>query len=475
VGHAPVTAWRRVLVIAGVAAAARFAFLAGLELYADEAYYWTWSLRPAFGYYDHPPMVAWLAGLSSALFPSEMGLRALFVGCSALAILFAALTAKELSDDPRAPVWAALFAAVAPMLTLTGAMALPDAPLEAAYAAAVWLVVRATGRTWLWAGLAWGLAMLSKYTGGLIAPAMVVALAFDPTLRAEMKTKWPWLGGLVATLVFAPCLVWNAQHDFVSIRFQLGHGFNRAGSLGETAAYLGAVLAGLGPVVAGLAGWWFVKAPSPPRGAGSTGARVRLAALTLFPLAITTWSALRGHVEANWAALVYPSLCAAAGAALVNLSARRVAWLGGFSVAFGLAVASFFAIEVRSPHFASPKAPPIERFHGWRDLTGKIVALEGAPPPYAQVSNYQDASELAYYAGWRRFGATFARPSQFDLWATPPSPGERVVVVSRHPFSPENARDLRADETPPVQLDAVFAGTAIRTLWVTPSSERSER
>jgi 4-amino-4-deoxy-L-arabinose transferase-like glycosyltransferase len=27
-------------------------------LTADEAYYWMWSKHLAFGYYDHPPMVA---------------------------------------------------------------------------------------------------------------------------------------------------------------------------------------------------------------------------------------------------------------------------------------------------------------------------------------------------------------------------------------------------------------------------------
>ena len=40
--------------------------LTGLRLIAaaraglapDESYYWLWAQHPAFGYYDHPPMVA---------------------------------------------------------------------------------------------------------------------------------------------------------------------------------------------------------------------------------------------------------------------------------------------------------------------------------------------------------------------------------------------------------------------------------
>ncbi|MDD3530970.1 MAG: hypothetical protein PHS77_13950, partial [Gallionellaceae bacterium] len=51
------TAWR-------VLAAAH----SGIELYADEAQYWTWSLAPAWGYYSKPPMVAWAIWLGTSIF-----------------------------------------------------------------------------------------------------------------------------------------------------------------------------------------------------------------------------------------------------------------------------------------------------------------------------------------------------------------------------------------------------------------------
>src|SRR5574342_803708 len=59
---------RALLAVVAIAAATAllraFAFR-GLDLYTDEAYYWLWSTRPAAGYFDHPPMVAWLVALSS--------------------------------------------------------------------------------------------------------------------------------------------------------------------------------------------------------------------------------------------------------------------------------------------------------------------------------------------------------------------------------------------------------------------------
>ena len=38
------------------------------ELIFDEAYYWHYAKNLTFGYFDHPPMVAWLIGLSSFFF-----------------------------------------------------------------------------------------------------------------------------------------------------------------------------------------------------------------------------------------------------------------------------------------------------------------------------------------------------------------------------------------------------------------------
>src|SRR5919206_1781225 len=107
--------WIGVAAVAAAAAAARAVAFAPTELYADEAYYWLWSLRPAAGYYDHPPLVAWLIALSAPVVPGEVGVRLLFLAAGALTVVFAALLARELSPDARAPLYAAALAAAAPM------------------------------------------------------------------------------------------------------------------------------------------------------------------------------------------------------------------------------------------------------------------------------------------------------------------------------------------------------------------------
>ena len=44
-------------------------------LFEDEAYYWVWSKNLAFGYFDHPPLVALWVRISSLFFDSELGVR----------------------------------------------------------------------------------------------------------------------------------------------------------------------------------------------------------------------------------------------------------------------------------------------------------------------------------------------------------------------------------------------------------------
>ena len=463
---------RAVWAIAAAAVLARVLMTGGLELYADEAYYWLWSRRPALGYFDHPPVVAWLIALSSAVLHGEIGVRILFVACGGLAVVFAALAAREASDDPRAPVYAALLAAAAPLLSLTGALALPDGPVEAAYAGSTWLIARARGRRWLVAGVAVGLALLSKYTAALLAPALVLLVLWDRDLREELRTPWPWTGAAVAIAVFLPCFLWDASHGFVSLGFQLHHGFRRLPSLETFLEFVGGQVVGPGPVVAVLAAVLPFAARRP--------AEKRLAAISLLPILVTTWSATRGPVEANWTDLAYPGMCAAAAVVLCRLSAGRA--LVAASVALGLALQVAFAVEARSPRLVAPDSPAVERFHGWREFAVKAKEAAslacgeiGNPPgcdasdPFVYAQDYQYASELAFYAGWRRIGPAQNRPTQLDVWADRPPEGSGFLYVGSAGSDPGRIA-LGEGQGRTLSFEVRLGDTRLRIGTVTPFS-----
>jgi 4-amino-4-deoxy-L-arabinose transferase-like glycosyltransferase len=435
---------RAALAVAAVATAAALArALAFLptELYADEAYYWLWSRRLAAGYFDHPPLVAWLVAAGAALVPGELGVRLPFLACGALAVVFAALLARELAADApgaldrgEAAVLGAALCAAAPLLHVLGAMALPDAPVATAYTAALWLLARARGPRWALAGVAVGAALLAKYTAALLAPALLLLVVWDGELRRELRTPWPWLGAAVAVALFAPCLAWNARHGWVSIRFQLAHGFGADATLRSVAEYAAGQLAGAGPVALAVG----VAALARAR----TSAWKRVAAAALLPLAVTTWAALRGRVEANWPALAWPALAAAAGAQLAGWrrarARRALAW---GSAALALALLAVFGVEQRSARLLAGSLA-VERFHGGRALAREARALSagacaaaGCDParPFVVPASYQVAGALGYYGGFDRLGAALERPSQLDVWGERPAPGEVPLLVRSGP------------------------------------------
>src|SRR5471032_1356596 len=89
-----------------------------VPLTADEAYYWSWSLHPAFGYTDHPPLVAWLIRLGRALGSGPGFVRLPFVVCEAVAALAVGRAAMLLAGSARAGVCAALLFALIPQTKL---------------------------------------------------------------------------------------------------------------------------------------------------------------------------------------------------------------------------------------------------------------------------------------------------------------------------------------------------------------------
>mgnify|MGYP006179719925 CR=1 FL=1 len=77
---------------------------------------------------------------------------------------------------------------------------------------------------WLLAGVALGLALLSKYHAALFAVGALIYFAFHPRMRVWLGRPQPYVAVLVALALFSPVIAWNAQNDWASFAFQLGRG-----------------------------------------------------------------------------------------------------------------------------------------------------------------------------------------------------------------------------------------------------------
>ena len=56
------------------------------ELMDDEAYYWLFSRYPDFGFFDHPPMIAFVIKAGYFFFQNELGVRLLFLLMNSLSL-----------------------------------------------------------------------------------------------------------------------------------------------------------------------------------------------------------------------------------------------------------------------------------------------------------------------------------------------------------------------------------------------------
>jgi 4-amino-4-deoxy-L-arabinose transferase-like glycosyltransferase len=198
-----------------------------LDLRTDEAYYWTWSKElPQLCFLDHPPMIAWFIKFGTSIFgDTNLGVR--FAGILAMAAtqLLLADIVWRVTYNARAVMLAVLLPEAALYYGLLMAKVAPDTAAIPFTVAMMWALVRLResddARWWLAAGLFGGLALLSKFTVVMLLPAVVAFTLVPDWRRRWLLSPYPWAAALIAVLLFSPVLIWNAQHDWASFKFQL--------------------------------------------------------------------------------------------------------------------------------------------------------------------------------------------------------------------------------------------------------------
>jgi hypothetical protein len=80
----------------------------------------------------------------------------------------------------------------------------------------------ATARQWLWVGLWMGLGFLSKYTELFQLLCWAVFFALWPPARKQLRRSGPYLALLVNLACALPVLIWNCQHDWITVTHVAG-------------------------------------------------------------------------------------------------------------------------------------------------------------------------------------------------------------------------------------------------------------
>lgn len=204
--------------------ALRLVFIGLMGLMPQDAYYYFYSEHPALSYYDHPPAIAYCLKLFTFLFGKKVFALKLadFIITSLTAFAFYKLASRFLS--PHVTRKALLLFLSTFMVTILSLISTPDTPLMLCWTLSLLALYQAVFLDkkwyWLWAGLAMGLAFDSKYTAVFLPAGAFLFLLLSNTHRRRLLTPWPWLALLVFALTISPVIIWNAENDFASFRFQ---------------------------------------------------------------------------------------------------------------------------------------------------------------------------------------------------------------------------------------------------------------
>ena len=186
--------------------------------FRDEFDYISCGNHLAWGYVDQPPLIPFLARISIlALGDSLRAVRFIPALASSLLVFQTALLARELGGRTFAVLLSAVTIVIAPQYLSNGSLLGTNCLEPNLWMGCVWFAIlairREDPRYWFWFGIALGIGLEEKYTIGLFGFSIVVGLLFTPERRAFFS-RWFWLGGAAALLVFSPNLIWNINHHW---------------------------------------------------------------------------------------------------------------------------------------------------------------------------------------------------------------------------------------------------------------------
>jgi 4-amino-4-deoxy-L-arabinose transferase-like glycosyltransferase len=404
--------WLGVVGLIAVLTVMRMVYAGVMELRTDEAYYWTWSKESALSFLDHPPGIAWLIRFGTAIFgDTNLGVR--FGGIVAMLVtqLLLADIVRRVTHDFRAVVFAVLMPEAALYYGLLMAKVAPDTAMIPCAIAMLWALVRLVEsdnpRWWLAAGLFAGLALLSKFTAVMLAPA-VVAFALVPDWRRRwLLSPYPWLAALIAVVVFLPVLVWNAQHDWASFRFQFVRAvadhevsFRTVGDfIGLQFGLVGFVL--LPVVLSGvtLTAWRGYRCREP--------VAILLSTAVAVPFLYFFWKSLTLRVGDTWPMFLWPAGFAAAAINLFMLSregwpdwmVKSSFWWARVAVISCIAfVVAVFLYYVAAPWNFIGRADPVGGEAGYEQVVTRARdQLQKTGATWIATTDYRTYAMLRWY------------------------------------------------------------------------------
>ncbi|WP_445381093.1 ArnT family glycosyltransferase [Robiginitalea sp. IMCC43444] len=371
------------------------------ELIYDESYYWYYAQNVSWGYFDHPPMVAWMIALGGLLFEGELGVRFIscLMGVGTLWLLWKMIRFKKAAIS----VWVCFIWLISiPLLHAYGFLSLPDTPLL--FFTALFLyqyrnfLHRPDTVNAVLLGLVMAGLMYSKYHAALV---IIFLLLSNLKLLKDPKA---WIALAVSLLCYTPHLWWLVEQDLVSIKYHLFDRPNQAYSFTKfTAGYFLNLITLFG-LTFPLAYWALYRFP------GKDPFNRALKFITYGILIFFFASSFQRRVQTQWLIVIcIPMALMVVYYAMDHKKFRK--WLFRLSVANVLILLFLRAGLVYEPLF-----PVRYESHGNKKWVASLEEVVGEHPVVFENS-YRLASMYAFYSGNRSFSLNniYYRKNQYSI------------------------------------------------------------
>jgi 4-amino-4-deoxy-L-arabinose transferase-like glycosyltransferase len=410
--NAPLRPWLVVIALVAAMTIMRGLYAGFTDLRTDEAYYWTWSKENVLSFLDHPPMVAWFIRFGTAIFgDTNFGVR--FAGLVSMLATQGLLAdiVWRVTRNVRAVVIAVLMMEASLYYGLLMSKVSPDIALVPFVAAMAWALVRLAeshdARWWLATGAFGGLALLSKFTAGLLMPA-VLAFTLVPAWRGRwLRSPYPYAGAMIALILFMPVLIWNMQHDWASFRFQAVRATaSHVWSLRTFGEFIGLQF--------GLVG--FVLLPVVLTGVVLTARRgfrqldpiaILLSSGVIVPFLYFMWKSLSLRIGDTWPTFIWPLGFAAAAINLAQLAkeewrpsfvALSFRWAKVAVVSGIIFVVAVFFYYVALPFNFIGRTDPVGGEAGFEALVRRAeIELEKTGASWIATTDYRTYAMLRWF------------------------------------------------------------------------------
>ena len=401
----------------------------------DELYFLVASHHLSFGYVDQPPLAVLLARTTDIFGVNPTAIRILPALAGGVIVVIAARLAALFGARRGGQGLAALAIATSPVIL--GATHIGNTTPYDLLAWAVILVcvttalLRGRPRWWLGAGAAAGLGLENEYLVTTLIGALVAGILLTSAHRRVLATPWPWLGGLIALVIWAPNLAWQFANGWPQLTMASAlHQQNTSAAdyiagLPSQLLYVG--IFGVPLVIAG-----FIRLYRHPE------LRFLGIAATLVVVYVLAWVPGKVYYSDGMLPAVIAAGSVSAERWLAYAPRRR---LRQGLIAAGAVLSILLVVPNTLPVLPIAvlhKVPPDKTVNdsiGWPQLAAAVAAQDaaltraGQPPTSIYTIAYAEDGALQLYGGPYHLPPVISAHNSFWTWGPGSASDARVLVV----------------------------------------------